>query len=178
MGELSVLTAYLDTCIVSGLAKEDLDPAQLVALLKILEERKHGRVLLVTSPVAKEEIDRIPEEYRTKHEVIYNLLSDVPLARPFQIYSRGLMGMGMGMHTGAGIKRLHPMLGKLTTLLPDEDDARHLYQAARNGVQYFLTADAHTILSYRERIGDICNVKAVTPMEFLEVLVGIDGTGA
>ena len=176
--QMSVLTAYLDTCIVSGLAREDLNHDQLAALLQILEERKSGRVSLVSSLVAKEEIDRIPEEYRFKHEIIYNLLSDVPIARAFRIHSRGLMGMGMGMGMGAGGVRLHPILAKLTTLLPGEADARHLYQAARNDVQYFLTTDAQTILSYREQIEDICKVKAVSPQEFLEVLAEIEDIDA
>ena len=175
---MPILTAYLDTCIVSGLAKQDLKTEEHVALRRILETQKQGSLSLVTSQVTREEIEKIPEAYRSQHETIYYLLSDVPVARAFQIYSRGLMGMGMGMGMGAGIRRLHPILAKLNTLLPDEADARHLYQAARNDVQYFLTTDAHTILSYREQIEDICKVKAVNPQEFLEILAKVEGTDA
>jgi len=159
-----MLTAYLDTCIVSGLAKEDLSPDELEALRRILEERKQGNVSLVTSQVAKEEIERIPEEHRSKHEIIYNLLSDVPVARAFRTDpSLPLMGVGGGV-------RLHPILAKLNALLPDEADARHIYQAARNSVQYFVTTDARTILAHWERIEDICQVKALSPQEFVKII--------
>jgi hypothetical protein len=161
---MAFLTAYLDTCIVSGLAKEDLKTDEFEALRRILEERKQGNVSLVTSRVAQEEIERIPEDYRSKHEIIYNLLSDVPVAKAFRTDpGLSLMGVGLGV-------RLHPMLAKLNTLLPDEADARHLYQAARNSVQYFLTTDARTILAHSEQIEDICQVKAVSPQEFVKIM--------
>ena len=40
------------------------------------------------------------------------------------------------------------MLGKLTDLLPDEDDARHVFQAARNSIDYFITCDQKSILKW------------------------------
>jgi len=167
-----ILNAYLDTCIVSGLAKEDLSSDELESLQQILKERKKGKVSLVTSPVAKEELDKIPKEkYRFKHETIYNLLSDVPVVKEFQWLSRGPMGMGMGMSMGpVGGKRLDPLFDKLINLLPDEADARHLFQAAKNNVQYFITTDNKTILSYREQIEALCKVKVVNPQEFIEIL--------
>jgi hypothetical protein len=164
---MAMLNAYLDTCIVSGLAKEDLKADELEALRQILEKRKQGNVSLVTSRIAKEEIEKIPVTYRFKHEIVYNLLSDVPVAKAFRTDPRlPLMGIGGGV-------RQHPMLAKLRTLLPDDADARHLYQAARNSVQYFLTTDARTILSYREQIENICNVKAVNPHEFVEIMSNV-----
>jgi hypothetical protein len=112
----------------------------------------------------KEEIDRIPEMHRSKHEIIYNLLSNVPIAKAFRTDS-GLTLMGVG-----GGVRLHPMLAKLNVLLPDEADARHIYQAAKNSVQYFLTTDARTILAHSEQIEDICQVKAVSPQMFVNIM--------
>jgi len=73
--------AYLDTCIVSGLAKGDLSLAEEAALLRILQARKAGSVELFTSEVTREEISKIPAEHRTIHFVIYGLLADVPLAK-------------------------------------------------------------------------------------------------
>jgi hypothetical protein len=62
------MAAYLDTCIVSGLVKGDLQPAQETALLRILEARKRGDLQLVTSETTKTEIDQIPEQHRRLHE--------------------------------------------------------------------------------------------------------------
>jgi hypothetical protein len=38
-------------------------------------------------------------------------------------------------------------LASLQAILPDQNDVRHLFQAMRNGVDYFVTADKRTILS-------------------------------
>ena len=83
--------AYLETCIVSGLAKGDLAAAELLALLRILQAGKAGRVELITSDVVNAEIDRIPAHYRTPHAAIYNLLTDVPTA-PTHLTASRLLG--------------------------------------------------------------------------------------
>lgn len=67
------IRAYLDTCIVSGLAKGDLTAENEAALLQILQARKNGSVELFTSEVARDEISKIPIEYRTIHSIIYAL---------------------------------------------------------------------------------------------------------
>jgi len=162
---MSILTAFLDTSIVSGLAKEDLKEEELAALREILKQHKQGRVSLVTSHIAKEEIERIPEAYRLRHEIIYSLLADVPVAKEVGIYG-GSMSMGLNMGLG-GAKIPNPIYVKLDTLLPGKTDARHIFQAAMNNVQYFLTTDVRTILSYRDQIEEICNVKVVSPLEFV-----------
>jgi hypothetical protein len=51
------LTADLDTCTISGLVRWDLPEQELAALEHILAARKRGEVSLVTSYIAKVEID-------------------------------------------------------------------------------------------------------------------------
>ena len=164
---MSSITAYLDTCIVSGLAKKDLGSDELAALRLILQAWEKGNVSLVTSSVVQEEIEKIPKEHRIKHETIYNLLSQVPVARAFSTTPGRLLLLKVG---GGSVRRPNPIFAELHSLLPDEADAHHLYQAARNEVQYFLTTDARTILSYQSQIEDICGVKVMSPQNFLAVL--------
>lgn len=160
------LTAYLDTCIVSGLAKEDLRDEELDALLRILEEYKGKKVHLVTSNLTKRELGKISTGYRRKHSFIYSLLFDVPIVPLFR-RGRGLSFGGIG-----GGVRVHPIFARLNTELKDEGDALHIYQAARNEVSYFLTTDHKTVLSRKVKIEDICGVKAVSPTEFLKIIEG------
>ena len=155
-------TAYLDTCIVSGLAKGDLSQGEMEALTCILQKRKAGEVHLVTSPVVQDEISRVSNETRSKHMIIYNLLNDVPRAK-FHYTDGGLMTMGYG-----GGKREDKLLTELKNLLPDEPDAKHLFQSAKNKVRYFITTDQKTILKHREKIQDLCDVTVLTPSEFLK----------
>jgi hypothetical protein len=74
------IRVYLDTCVVSGLARGDLRPSTVGALLRILEAQKAGHVQLLTSSVTREEIERIPESYRTPHQTIYTQLAEIPTA--------------------------------------------------------------------------------------------------
>lgn len=163
------INAYLDTCIISGIAKADLKQDQQTATLELLELRKKGIVFIVTSEIAKTEIEKIPEKYRYQHQAIYFLLSDVPICKTHSFHSRGLMGMEMGMGMGAGGNRINPIYKSLKDLLPDEQDANHIYQASKNEIEYFLTADEQTIIKYSEKIHEICNIIAVSPVEFYKI---------
>lgn len=165
------VTAYLDTCVISGLVKEDLKPDQQMAVLKILQKYKAGTVSIVTSRIAKDEIERIPRQYRYKHETIYYLISDITVAPPFTIHGRGPLGLGLGLDLGAGTQVPDPMYKALKELLPDEQDAQHIFQASKSEIQYFITTDEHTILSYNNEIEQICDVKALTPATFYNILI-------
>jgi hypothetical protein len=126
----NLLKAYLDSCVVSGLAKDELSAEDTSALVMILEAHKAGRIALVSSKLVQDEIAKIPAAYRLRHTVIYSLLADVPLVDPTvrtppfkpTSYPYGLEPA--------------PLLEKLEAILPDKADAEHVYQAVRNGTPY------------------------------------------
>lgn len=157
------LTAYLDTCVVSGLAKSDLPKDDLRALRRILEARKRGQVEVVTSPVTKKEINQIPDHHRSSHEILYNLLQDVPEAKTHRTSGLSLVGVGGG-------PRQDPLLTALKGVLPDPSDAEHVFQATRNDVQYFITTDVRTLVRHTEAIQSLCGIKIVTPVQFKQLL--------
>lgn len=159
-----MIKAYLDTCIVSGLAKEDLPSAEQMALLIILRFHKSGDVQLVTSILVKEEIDKIPEEHRMRHEIVYNLLANIPVSQVSWTDS-GLTLMGVG-----GGKKVDSLYLELKALLPDELDAQHIFQAVKSGAKYFVTTDNHTILKYREALITKYNLSVIAPSELEKTL--------
>lgn len=148
--------AYLDTCIVSGLAKEDLAPLEQSAVMYLLQAHKQGELKLVTSAVTAKEISQIPEESRRAHSVIYSLLSDVPSVVLSSTTSLSVMGT-------PGPGRDDPLFANLKCLLPDPEDAEHVFQAARNGVHYFVTVDRRTMLKHAAQVESLCGVKLVAP---------------
>jgi hypothetical protein len=148
--------AYLDTCIVSGLAKADLAPVEQDAVMYLLQAHKQGELKLVTSEVTAREISQIPEEFRRAHSVVYSLLSDVPTVLLGSTTSLSLMGT-------PGPGREDPMFENLKCLLPDPQDAEHVFQAAQNGVQYFVTVDRSTMLKHAAKVESACKVKLVAP---------------
>jgi hypothetical protein len=81
---------------------------------------------------------------REAHEDFYALLSDVP---PFE---EELL-VGRHCWPKRPVVVMAEDLGKLRGILPDETDARHLFQAISNGVEYFVTHDKATILNIQRR---------------------------
>lgn len=124
-------TLYLDTCIVSGLAKEDLPTVEQEALAELLELHKAGRLKLVTSHITKQEIAKIPLRARLRHIMIYNLLENVPATKTV---------------------KADPLFRKIRTIVPDEEDAKHLYQAVKSRSWYFVTTDKRTILRHATKL--------------------------
>jgi hypothetical protein len=56
------------------------------------------------------------------------------------------------------------LFGSLKGILLDEDDARHVFQAAKNEVAYFVTADERSILRFREAVERSCRIAVVEAM--------------
>lgn len=155
--------AYLDTCIVSGLVKDDLAKPEAEALQRILVARKRGAVSITTSAVTHDELSSIPEEHRAPHELLYNLLDDVPAA-PTHRTDSGLTLMGVG-----GGRREDPLLTQLRAILADEGDAQHVFQAARNGVEFLITADVRSFARHSEQLQELCGVRVVLPSQFVAI---------
>ena len=165
---MSTTRAYLDTCIVSGLAKGDLGSETQAALLRILEARKVGRVELVTSEVTRSELAAIPEVHRGSHSAIYYLLADVPLA-PAEYRIPPFKPAPM-------FRRRDKLLLALEALLPDAADASHAFQAARSMASYLITTDRRTMLKHADAVEALCNLKLVNPSQFENsVLRGASG---
>jgi hypothetical protein len=142
-------SGYLDTNLISGLAKEDIRPVELAALRDLLRRRKAGQLILCTSAVASEELGGIPATARAPHEDIYPLLDDVPtvdeqfpMPKAYGAGAYGADAYGMGPIVEDSD------LGVLRSILPDENDARHVFQAAKNGIDYFVTCDERTIVKH------------------------------
>ena len=154
------MKVYIDTCVISGFAKGELSTQEAEAFSILLKLHADGSVILVTSTVAKEEISRIPQEYRAPHESVYAQLEDIPAVGYLTL------DLGFGIHL-LGVKQ-HSIYRSLTKLLKDTGDAQHLYQAHREMASNFITVDAKTILSKAHEIDKVCNVEVLLPSTFVE----------
>lgn len=143
--------AYLDTCVISGLAKNDIEPTKRQAVLDVLDAHKKGAVKLITSSLTRDEISKIPAEYRTGHEAIYQLLEDIPVTSKIN-------------------SAKDPLLTSLSLML-EAQDAMHVFEAAKNNVDYFVTLDQRTILKKQKEIFWETKVRAVSPVDLATTLV-------
>lgn len=153
------MKVYLNTCIISGLAKEDIDLSELEALSRILELQSNQTIEIVTSSVAKEELEKIPENFKRRHMMVYNLLKNVPAVDYLQLDFFSV--------TGLRVKQTKEF-GALYSLLKDTGDAKHIYQAFRSGIDFFITVDSRSILNKYYEIKEICNMKVYLPSDFVE----------
>ena len=151
---------YLDTCVISGYVKEDMEPSDNDAFKKIVNMSQSKELLLCTSTVAKEEIKRLPIKYQTTHIEMYNTLQIL----------KGSVTVWIDddpKSTGYGNSVDDPDYLMLHKILPDENDARHLFQAKKAGVHNFITVDSRTILSSAEELENQCCLNVVSPSEFI-----------
>jgi predicted nucleic acid-binding protein len=154
------MKVYIDTCVISGHAKGDLSTQEAEAFARLLTLHADGRVILLTSTVAQEEISRIPQEYRAPHESIYTQLENIPAVGYL------VLDLGFGIPL-LGVKQ-HSIYRSLANLVRDAGDAQHLYQAHCERASHFITVDAKTILSKAHEIGKVCNVEVLLPSAFVE----------
>ncbi len=149
---------YLDTCVISGLIKNDIGKENYIAL----EELFFTDLCIVTSEVAKKEISKIPDKYRKEHENIYEALNKIPTIKHFS-HNSNLMLMGVG-----GGRSDDPLFALLKNILPDEDDALHIFQATKNQAKNFITVDIRTILKFSDKLADITSMEFYTPETFMK----------
>lgn len=159
-------SAYLDTNLVIGLARDDLGDVEQAAIVDLLDRHKGRRLRLVTSQVTLEELRKIPHEDRRPDEQMYRLLEELPTAaevlapvvtRSDRPHLVGLLPIGY--------------LVELQEIL-DETDARHVFQALQANVEYFVTVDRKTILSRRDAVEAKVAMKFRKPSELVGELDG------
>jgi hypothetical protein len=149
---------YFDTCIISGIAKNDLARDEMQALFKIIQ----SPYFLCTSEVSKDEIEKIPKQFRIEHSRVYELLlklNTLPIVQPSM-----LMLMGVG---GGGVD---PLFAVLKEIPLGDKDAEHLFQALKNNVDKFITTDQKTILKHSSKILEKTGLMVYSPVQYAEVL--------
>lgn len=149
---------YIDTCIISGLVRNDLQSNEIESLYTLLRLFENGSINLITSEITRIELDKIPEKYKRPHLELYQIFQNVPLAKTYKTTHMSLLGVG-----GTSIDPLYLGLQKI---LPDENDILHLFQASKNGAKIFITVDIRTILKFKAEIKNLCGLLVMTPYYF------------
>lgn len=147
---------YLDTCVISGLIKQDMGDENYNNLVEMLSMD----LCIVSSQIARDEINAIPPQYRKEHADLFDSLNKIPVIQHYSTCSN-LMLMGVG-----GGRRYDPLFAKLKNLLPDENDALHIFQACKNSVTDFITIDNRTILRFALQLEEYTGMQFVPPRLF------------
>lgn len=157
---------YLDNNLVCAITQDD-QVGESAALTEILDAHDAGHIEIVTSRVTKDEIDKCPEPYKTKHARTYSLLTKVPF-----VDAQELKGFNtqFDQYGGTSSPRIDddPIWVELRNIGLDSTDAHHVMLAIKSGCDVFLTCDKCTILRWREQIQKMFQtIKLLKPSEFV-----------
>ena len=158
---------YVDTNIVSGLAKKDFNIEIINYFYKILEYRKNGIIDLYVSELTANELKKIPEEFKYHHNVIYLLLNNISIKpkKYHNLITHGLGGSSGSLITHGLLGTNDPILHKIEEIIPQKNnlikkegrqkDIEHLFQCYKNNLDIFWTEDVKTILNYHLELKQI-----------------------
>jgi len=167
-GSVFSVKAYLDTNVVSAIAKDDIaSESQAISRLLVLADS--GGVQLVTSEITLQEIKRIPAKHRAPHERTFHLLEKIPMVRYDELlfitqYCSGNISMN------SPVIQNEPLYDRLLALGLDTVDARHLFVAGKQGCRAFITCDntrGTSILRRWKELDAMLNVSVQLPSTFL-----------
>jgi hypothetical protein len=158
-----VASAYLDTCLVSALAKGDIAASQMSALTEILCRFQRAEVSLVCSKAVDDELAAIPKDYRGPHIRQLRVFGEVPRADPGGLTRLSLAG-------GPGANPYRMLFDSLRELLPDAPDAEHVFVASSNRIDCLVTVDSRTMLRHKAAVRRLCGVQLMLPTEFLHAI--------
>ena len=150
------MKVYFDTNIISGVVNGDLKLENAEAMAKIASLGSNGSLTLCGSTIAKDEIDEIPAPWRSQHLEEYRKLEIV----------RASTSVWIDENAPASSDFDRDYQG-LRSVLPHENDAKHLALAKLNGISVFITADEASILNHAPILMSDFGLKVVSPYQFV-----------
>jgi hypothetical protein len=177
----TIPAVYLDTNIISGLAKGEFSEEIASACVEITALAKCGLLALYTSKITADELEMIPPQYQAQHFVIYNLIKNVSAAKEITGPSLVTGGMGGGQLVTRGLgKPARPkFIREIDALIPESRnsdrtrararDISHLFQCQQAGLDYFLTEDHRSILRYKTELRQL-GVTVISSVELVRLL--------
>jgi predicted nucleic acid-binding protein len=161
------MKGYLDNNVVSSLGRDDT-PDQSFALDRLLDAYDQGKIALVTSELTLQEIQSYNGTGRPQVERIYRLLQKVPIVRWDELLGIHSFGDQYSWINSPMIQNdpLYDSLLRLN-LDPKPTDARHVFVAAQQHCDVFLTCDKN-VLKHKDAIQQLCSgLTAQRPSELV-----------
>jgi hypothetical protein len=158
------MKAYLDNDVVSAIAKDD-NATEAGALDRLLKAYDEGKVDLVTSEVTLREIKDYQGPLRPPVERAFRLLRKVPIVRWDELKG---MNIYIDRYTciNEPIIENDPVYSALLALGVKLVDAQHVFVAAKNACDAFLTCDGG-ILRRASDIKKLCVLVVQRPSGFV-----------
>ena len=155
----SIPAVLVDTCVISGLARSDMKPEDSAAFCEMAAMVRDSNLTIWASTVARDEIDKVPPQFRQAHLDQYDALRTVRASKATWIDTNPAS-------TGHGSVVQHPDYKKFRSILKDENDARLVFQAKAAGVTDFVTVDYRSVLNKASALSE-AGIQALSPSQFI-----------
>jgi hypothetical protein len=163
---------YVDTCIVSKIFDNSIDPKDLKALYDLVQ---NNNIDFNTSHIALEEfLNNSDDNKRAGLAVLFKLFKLSPKHRStVSLVCYGAPLFGEALFNDPNEKE-DPLLKSIKEVFTQKDrDPEHIFQAVKSECDYFLTLDERSILRKArnnfKKLNQICpNIKFVSPIELLK----------
>jgi predicted nucleic acid-binding protein len=158
-----IMKAYLDNNVVSAIAKDDT-PTESDALRRLLDAHEERKVDLVTSDLTLQEINAYQGGPASVQET-FQRLKKVPIVRWDQLIGMRIYG-DERTWINAPVIENDPVYDSLLKWGVDTVDAQHVFVAAKNSCDAFLTCD-RGILHRAPHIKSLCGLVVQRPSVFV-----------
>lgn len=164
------MRAYIDTNIISRIRDGRCSAGELEAIAGITEHKE----LLFTSNKTQRELQQYQNPSgMVQLRAIYNLFINIPEQNLVKLFPAVFDGVSFNEAIfGGSAPREDPLFSGLKEVF-DVDDAEHIFQAVKNGMDFFVTLDKSTILDRANEMKDKLTemgvkLRFVLPTELLE----------
>jgi hypothetical protein len=163
------MNAYLDNNVVSAILKDDI-ASESAAIDRLLEMHHQGVVSLVTSEITLAEMTNAPEPYVPRLRRAYHLLKNIPVVSWNKLSHMQRTGRPGGSQVIWPVFENEPLFSQLLSTGLTNVDAQHLFVAAKQSCQAFITCDNSpktSVLARAREIYSLCGVTVQRPSEFI-----------
>jgi hypothetical protein len=150
---------FFDACVLSAAARGD-HPGQTSAISCLLGAAAAGAIRAVASSRVREELDRIPVQYRAAHLAVFDKLQQFAKSEVTWLDQRV---QPASVVTEGRYAALAPILSGVT-------DPGLVVDALDAGAQYWVTLDDSTVLSRRSEVERLVPIKLLDPSASVERL--------
>jgi hypothetical protein len=150
---------FFDSCVLSAAAKGD-HPNQTFAINCLLAATAAGAIRGVASSRVREELERIPAQYRQPHLAVLDSLEQFVKSDVTWLDERS---WPPSVVTEPRYAALAPILSGLT-------DPGLILDAVECGAQHWVTLDDSTVLSRRSAVEKLVPIKLADPLSAVERL--------
>ncbi|MDB5260549.1 MAG: hypothetical protein JWN37_780 [Candidatus Nomurabacteria bacterium] len=164
---------YIDTNIFGRAIDGKMDQTNTESIERIVSKKN---ISLYTSEKTRQEIKNNPNKGAQSYlQFIVNLVTVIPEEHFIKETSVSIGEATLGSVTIGGTTTQEDKTFTQLSVIFQQDDAEHIFQAIKSNAQYFITLDQKTIINKRDEYNKLgYQTRLVTPLDLEKILFAIE----